>query len=59
MLSISKLILFSAKRYRAYATVYLRIILFLAERERERERDDDDDDDDDDDKVQHTQPTFR
>ena len=48
--------LYSARRYKAYATVgiYKNHSFRQRERERERERDDDDDDD----IVQHSQPAF-
>ena len=51
-MSVSKLILSSARRYIAYASVEIYMnhsFDWERERERERERDDDDDDDDDDD----------
>ena len=55
-MSVSKLILSSARRYIACATVDVYIYKIHSFRHRERERDDDDYDDD---IVQHTQPVFR
>ena len=54
MMFVSKLILSSARRYRAYATVGIYKNQSFRQRERERERDDDDNDD----IVHHTKPVF-